>query len=164
MYFNSLLSLSSSSFKLFVLDMHKVNFYHRGVKPENILLDKEWQFNLLSALIYSIITLFLFVLHSWYSLSPKLADPFSIRSYTPNPQQFPSSSLYQSPESLLNRLSTPEMDVWSLGCVIYELCTLKPPFTDTDSINTSQPILITNFTGLSILHLVIVYTTIFIRV
>ena len=45
------------------------------------------------------------------------------------------------------------MDVWSLGCVIYELCTLKPPFTDTNSIHTSQPIPITNFTGLSILHL-----------
>ena len=35
--------------------------------------------------------------------------------------------------------------------MIYELCTLQPPFTDTDSINTSQPIPITNFTGLSIL-------------
>lgn len=36
---------------------------------------------------------------------------------------------YMSPEILLDRPYSPLCDIWSLGCVIYELCSLKPPFT-----------------------------------
>jgi len=35
---------------------------------------------------------------------------------------------YMSPEILLDKPYTPLCDIWSLGCVIYELCALHPPF------------------------------------
>ncbi|CCH41563.1 SNF1-like protein kinase [Wickerhamomyces ciferrii] len=35
---------------------------------------------------------------------------------------------YMSPEILLDQPYTPLCDIWSLGCVIYELCALHPPF------------------------------------
>ena len=35
---------------------------------------------------------------------------------------------YMSPEVLLDNPYSPVCDIWSLGCVLYELCTLEPPF------------------------------------
>ena len=35
---------------------------------------------------------------------------------------------YMSPEVLNDQPYSPLSDIWSLGCVIYELCTLHPPF------------------------------------
>lgn len=35
---------------------------------------------------------------------------------------------YMSPEVLLDKPYSPLCDIWSLGCVIYELCALHPPF------------------------------------
>lgn len=36
---------------------------------------------------------------------------------------------YMSPEIWNNRAYDSSSDIWSLGCMIYELCALKPPFT-----------------------------------
>lgn len=35
---------------------------------------------------------------------------------------------YMSPEVLMDEPYTPVCDIWSLGCVLYELCALEPPF------------------------------------
>ena len=37
---------------------------------------------------------------------------------------------YMSPEQVAGRVSAvgPPSDVWALGCVLYEMCTLKHPF------------------------------------
>jgi NIMA (never in mitosis gene a)-related kinase len=39
---------------------------------------------------------------------------------------------YASPEVWQDRPYNHKSDIWSLGCVIYELCTLKPPFKGKD--------------------------------
>lgn len=39
---------------------------------------------------------------------------------------------YIAPEIWLNRPYGPKCDMWSLGCMIYELCTFNPPFTARD--------------------------------
>ncbi|KAI3403507.2 KIN3 [Candida oxycetoniae] len=35
---------------------------------------------------------------------------------------------YMSPEVLMDEPYSPVCDIWSLGCVLYELCNLQPPF------------------------------------
>lgn len=35
---------------------------------------------------------------------------------------------YMSPEVLMDNPYSPVCDIWSLGCVLYELCALQPPF------------------------------------
>lgn len=37
---------------------------------------------------------------------------------------------YTAPEVLLGNHYSPESDVWGLGCVAYQLCTLEKPFEE----------------------------------
>ncbi len=39
---------------------------------------------------------------------------------------------YASPEVWKDEPYDSKSDIWSLGCVIYEVCTLQPPFKATD--------------------------------
>ena len=39
---------------------------------------------------------------------------------------------YASPEVWKDNPYDEKSDVWSLGCVLYEMCALKPPFTAND--------------------------------
>jgi NIMA (never in mitosis gene a)-related kinase len=47
---------------------------------------------------------------------------------------------YMSPEVLMDQPSTPQSDIWSLGCVVYELCALHPPFQAKSHMALSQKI------------------------
>ncbi|KAH3756490.1 serine threonine-protein kinase nek7 [Pelomyxa schiedti] len=48
--------------------------------------------------------------------------------------------LYMSPEICLNKPYNEKSDVWSLGCLMYELATLRPPFTASNQILLAQKI------------------------
>lgn len=47
-------------------------------------------------------------------------------------------SLYYTSPMILNRKGDNKADIWSLGCILYEMCNLKPPFTIEDINNISQ--------------------------
>jgi NIMA (never in mitosis gene a)-related kinase len=46
---------------------------------------------------------------------------------------------YQSPELLRKEPGTHTSDMWSLGCIIYEMCTLNRAFTDKNSALEKEP-------------------------
>ena len=47
-----------------------------------------------------------------------------------DPRQILQSRPYRSPESILKRGTTPSIDMWSLGCILFELYTGKKPLFD----------------------------------
>lgn len=78
---------------------------HRDIKPDNVFLDKNNEVKL-----------------GDFGLA-KILDEHAMMANT-----YVGTPYYMSPEVLLDKPYTPQSDIWSLGCVIYELCALHPPF------------------------------------
>jgi NIMA (never in mitosis gene a)-related kinase len=96
---------------------HQNNLLHRDIKPENIFLTN-------SGLV-------------------KLFDFGISKMLTANIQQaqtYAGTSNYMSTEVIEGKSYSYPTDVWSLGCVIYELATLHPLFESTNLSNLVQRI------------------------
>lgn len=66
----------------------------------------------------------------------------SVAIMTKNSSNFPGTVNYMSPEIIKeDRNYTNKIDVWALGCVIYELITLEKLFDDVIGINIGLKIL-----------------------
>ncbi|KAK9365269.1 kinase-like domain-containing protein [Lipomyces kononenkoae] len=90
---------------------------HRDIKPENVFLDADNAVKL-----------------GDFGLSKMLDSEHSLAT------TYVGTPYYMSPEVLLDQPYTPQSDIWSLGCVIYELCALQPPFTGKSHIQLAQKI------------------------
>ncbi|KAI0682534.1 hypothetical protein BC835DRAFT_1399428 [Cytidiella melzeri] len=77
---------------------------HRDLKPDNVFLDEN-----------NIVKL------GDFGLSKALAQASFANTYVGTPY-------YMSPELMQEKSYDSKSDIWSLGCLIYELCALKPPF------------------------------------
>ena len=85
---------------------HGKTVLHRDLKPANVFLDSD--------------------------LNIKLGDFGLARvlsSETSFAQSFVGTPYYMSPEQMNHMSYNEKSDIWSLGCMLYETCALKPPFT-----------------------------------
>jgi serine/threonine protein kinase len=105
--------------------MHRRGIFHRDIKPENILVNHNCDFD----------------------KGLKLADFGSCRGiYSKQPYtEYISTRWYRAPECLLtDGYYGPEMDLWGVGCVFFEITSLYPLFPGTnelDQINRVHQIL-----------------------
>ena len=86
--------------------LHELGFAHGDLKPSNIIMQRDLQ-----------------VLLSDFGSAVRLGDKKSCRRHT---------LAYKAPEAFREASAagaTPS-DMWSLGCIAYELCTLQHPFID----------------------------------
>ncbi len=94
--------------------MHEKRIMHRDLKPANIFIDQEGNLKVGD-------------LGLSRQLSSQTFEAFS-RVGTP---------LYMSPEVLQGKGYDWKSDVWSLGCIAYEICMLRSPFRQDDKENLS---------------------------
>ena len=88
--------------------LHDLNIVHRDIKGANILLSKDK----LRAKVGDM------------NVSKVAKDKF-LTTQTGTPY-------YASPEVWNDQPYDSKSDIWSLGCLIYEICALRPPFQGKD--------------------------------
>ncbi|RDB23669.1 G2-specific protein kinase nim-1 [Hypsizygus marmoreus] len=82
----------------------RAQILHRDLKPDNVFLDEANTVKL-----------------GDFGLSKALPQASFASTYVGTPY-------YMSPELMQEKAYDSKSDIWSLGCLIYELCALKPPF------------------------------------
>ncbi|ALV33118.1 serine/threonine-protein kinase [Streptomyces sp. CdTB01] len=87
---------------------HLQGIVHRDIKPANLLLDADGTLKI-----------------GDFGIARFLDDPSAALTST---GQIVGTSLYLAPERALGRTAGPASDVYSLGCVLYQLLTGQPPF------------------------------------
>ncbi|KAL6631210.1 kinase-like protein [Neocallimastix californiae] len=96
---------------------------HRDLKPDNVFLSNN-------------------VINSYTHV--KLGD-FGLATIINNPetdfvQTYVGTPYYMSPELINEQAYNSKSDIWSLGCLIYELCMLEPPFQARTQIQLAKKI------------------------
>jgi serine/threonine protein kinase len=106
-----------------VLHMHKKGVCHRDLKPENIFLDNEWNVKVGD-----------FGLSLCFIPGQQTSDPVG-------------SLIYASPEVLRREpYAGPELDVWALGVMLYEMLCGAPPFVGESERDLCNAILAGEYT------------------
>lgn len=96
--------------------MHKARIMHRDLKPANILIDSNGNLKLADLGLGRIVG----------------SQTLEVYSKVGTP-------LYMSPELLKGEGYDMKSDIWSIGCILYELCELKSPFrNDGEKINLKE--------------------------
>ncbi|KAF8216450.1 kinase-like domain-containing protein [Mycena galopus ATCC 62051] len=89
----------------------RAQILHRDLKPDNVFLDESNTVKL-----------------GDFGLSKALSQASFANTYVGTPY-------YMSPELMQEKAYDSKSDIWSLGCLIYELCALKPPFHEAKTHN-----------------------------
>ncbi|MET9471140.1 serine/threonine-protein kinase [Streptomyces sp. NPDC002922] len=87
---------------------HRQGIVHRDIKPANLLLDADGTLKI-----------------GDFGIARFLDDPGNALTTTGH---IVGTSLYLAPERALGHAAGPSSDVYSLGCVLYQLLTGRPPF------------------------------------
>lgn len=109
--------------------LHRENgILYRDLNPHNVLLDNNFNVKLCD-----------------FGLARK--QGFQMEHSVTN--AFVGSILYSPPESIKNEEYTEKSDIWSVGCLIYELLSLSPPFSGDNPLTVAKNIVDLNYKPLN---------------
>ncbi|RZC68187.1 hypothetical protein C5167_031443 [Papaver somniferum] len=123
---------------LAIESIHKHNYIHRDIKPDNLLLDKNGHMKLSDfGLCKPLDSATLSTLHENEAMSDEnLRETVDVD----NSLQKAEAGHYIAPEVLLKKGYGMECDWWSLGAIMYEMLVGYPPFNSDDPITTCRKI------------------------
>ena len=102
--------------------MHSAGILHRDLKPSNILIDSSCKIKICD-----------------FGLSRTL---FKYENEDPVMTEFIATRWYRAPEVLFgSKTYSYRSDLWSLGCVIYEMFAARPLLPGNDSVNQIEKVL-----------------------
>ncbi|GMP99369.1 hypothetical protein CsSME_00046859 [Camellia sinensis var. sinensis] len=141
---------------LAIESIHKHNYIHRDIKPDNLLLDKYGHlrlsdFGLCKPLDCNTLQENAFSMgdsrtlqNSEHSLAPKRTQQEKLQHWQKNRRMLAYSTVgtpdYIAPEVLLKKGYAMECDWWSLGAIMYEMLVGYPPFYSDDAMSTCRKI------------------------
>lgn len=91
--------------------LHRLSIIHRDLKPENILLDEHMHIQITDFGSAKVIN----------TENDSATEPSRRNSFVGTAQ-------YVSPEMLSDKSASPSVDLWALGCIIYQMVSGLPPF------------------------------------
>ena len=94
-----------------IKEIHSKNIIHRDLKPENIFISENYKIKI-----------------GYFGIA-KILDG------TNYAQTFAGTLSYLAPEIINGKKYKNKVDIWSLGCILYELCTLNKCFASNNIIN-----------------------------
>ena len=99
-----------------IKEIHSKKVIHRDLKPENIFISDDYKIKI-----------------GDFGIS-KILDGTSYA------QTFAGTSCYMAPEIIRGVKYTNKIDIWSIGCILYELCSLKRCFDANNFLNLAKKI------------------------
>lgn len=112
--------------------LHKNNIVHRDLKPDNILLDNKFNIKITD-----------------FSISKLYLDKDKDKKYI-IPVDYVQTLWYRSPEVLLFKYCNFKSDMWSIGCILFELLSFR--YSVLFAYNTPQEVLMGMFKTFKILN------------
>lgn len=97
-------------------NMHKKGVIHRDLKPENILFDENMHTLIADFGSAKIIT------------EGSVSHDTEFNMHRKRTNSFVGTAQYVSPEILTGQYTTKSVDLWALGCIIYQMISGLPPF------------------------------------
>lgn len=91
--------------------MHSQGWVHCDIKPDNFLVSRDGDVKLID-----------------FTISQKMKTGFA-KWFSGKPKNISGTRSYMSPEQIRGGSLDQRSDIYSFGCVLYELVTGKPPFT-----------------------------------
>jgi serine/threonine protein kinase len=90
--------------------LHSKGYVHCDIKPDNILLSRDWEVKLID-----------------FTIAKKIKTGFG--KLFAGKTKVEGTRSYMSPEQIRGGTLEPRSDIYSMGCMIYELITGKAPYT-----------------------------------